>query len=103
MCYPESTIPAKFDQQSTEQIFVATVVAYAISTTLTKFSILLFYNRIFPSTRLVRISWVVAGIVTAYNLTLIVITGLQCIPLSTLWTKRPGFCVNIFPAFTTLA
>ena len=83
--------------------YVATITSYSICIVLTKSSILCMYNRIFPSRGLLRTSWTIGVIVVAYNIPLVLVTALDCIPLSSLWTGEPGTCIHTLQAFTTLA
>jgi hypothetical protein len=92
------TNPAGFIQG-----FVTAIVAYSITTVLTKISILSFYCRIFSPIRSLRtISWGLGIFIVAYNLALIFVTAFECVPLSSLWTGAPGMCFDTLPPFTTL-
>ncbi|KAI0521564.1 hypothetical protein F5B22DRAFT_542837 [Xylaria bambusicola] len=85
------------------QTFVSAIVAYSICVVLTKISILCFYCRLFfPIKQLVYISWGFGIFIVAYNLALIFVTALECIPLSALWTGEPARCFDTVPPFTTL-
>ncbi|KAL4939926.1 hypothetical protein BDV06DRAFT_224589 [Aspergillus oleicola] len=84
------------------QGFVIAIVSYSYTVMFTKISILIFYCRLFRLRWMVICSWVVAAIVIMYNMTVILIAGLQCIPLSDLWTGGPS-CINTEPSFTGLA
>ncbi|KAL8945985.1 MAG: hypothetical protein Q9222_007558 [Ikaeria aurantiellina] len=86
------------------QVYTTTIVAYSLCVVLTKVSILTFYNRIFPSDWLKRASWAIGLLTAGYNLALILVGALECIPLSTLWTHKPGgTCIDTVPPFTALA
>jgi hypothetical protein len=83
--------------------FVASITSYALCVVLTKLSILFFYCRIFfPVQSLRYISWSIGIVTVLYNLALILVTALQCIPLSAMWTGEPGRCIDTLPPFTTL-
>jgi len=70
---------------------------------LTKISVLLFYHRIFPVKWLTVVSYIVGALVISYNLAVIFVAAFQCIPLSSLWTGKPGQCINVTPPFLALA
>jgi hypothetical protein len=85
------------------QGFVTAIVAYSITTVLTKTSILCFYCRVFsPIWSLRAISWSLGIFIVAYNLALIFVTAFECVPLSSLWTGAPGKCFDTLPPFTAL-
>jgi len=85
------------------QGYVTCIVAYAICVVLTKLSILCFYCRIFvPFKSLLYISWGFGIFIVAYNLALIFVAAFQCIPLSSMWTGRPGTCIDTLPPYTAL-
>jgi len=70
----------------------------------TTFSILALYHRIFPSGSLAIMSRLIAVIILLYNLALILVVFLQCIPPRRIWTPTlSGTCVSTTAAFTTLA
>ena len=86
------------------QIYVAGIVVYSLTVIFIKLSILYLYHRIFISRGLVIAASLIAALVVAYNAALIIFAFLQCIPLSKLWTGKPGgVCVPTQPAFVTLA
>ena len=70
---------------------------------LTKVSILLYYRRIFQVRWLHVASVIVGAIVIGYNVAVSFVAGFQCIPLSSMWTGKPGKCINTSPPFTVLA
>ncbi|PWY82518.1 hypothetical protein BO83DRAFT_423337 [Aspergillus eucalypticola CBS 122712] len=82
--------------------YVAAIVSYSYTVMVTKISILIFYRRLFRSRWLMACSWIIGIIVVMYNLAVILIAGLQCIPLSDLWTGGSS-CINTEPPFTGLA
>ncbi|RAK90255.1 hypothetical protein BO79DRAFT_253672 [Aspergillus costaricaensis CBS 115574] len=82
--------------------YVAAIVSYSYTVMVTKISILIFYRRLFRSRWLMACSWIIGIIVVMYNLAVILIAGLQCIPLSDLWTGGLS-CINTEPPFTGLA
>ncbi|KAL4860744.1 hypothetical protein BDV12DRAFT_208892 [Aspergillus spectabilis] len=85
------------------QVFVGAIVCYSITIMLTKISILLFYHRVFPIQWLTIVSYFTGAVVIAYNIGLIFVAAFQCIPLSSLWTGKPGQCIDPSPPFTALA
>lgn len=60
----------------------------------TKISILLFYHRIFKLHWLFVLSCAMGIVVILYTLTSILVVSLQCIPLSSTWTGKPGRCIK---------
>jgi hypothetical protein len=85
------------------QGYVTCVVAYAICVVLTKLSILCFYCRIFyPIRSIFYISWGFGIFIVAYDVALIFVTAFECIPLSSMWTGKPGKCFDTRVPFTTL-
>lgn len=82
---------------------MVSIVCYAWAVMFTKCSILLYYRRIFKVEWLHWASLVMGAIVVAYNIALIFVAGFECIPLSSLWTGKPGNCINTTPPYTTLA
>lgn len=87
---------------NTSQNYVAGIVVYALTSTLTKLSILALYVRIFPSQTLKKFAIAIGSLVIMYNLALIIFDFLQCIPLSTLWTGQ-GVCTPTTAAYVSLA
>lgn len=87
-----------------QKIYVGGVVVYSFTVIFTKLSILYLYHRIFPSKGLVLIASLLGALVLAYSAALVIFAFLQCIPLSKLWTGKPGgVCVPTRPAYVTLA
>ncbi|BCS28726.1 uncharacterized protein APUU_70296S [Aspergillus puulaauensis] len=91
------------DQRLFAQVFVGAIICYSITIMLTKISVLLFYHRIFPVKWLTVVSYFVGALVISYNLAVIFVAAFQCIPLSSLWTGKPGQCINVTPPFLALA
>ncbi|KAI0197516.1 hypothetical protein F4808DRAFT_296681 [Astrocystis sublimbata] len=90
-----------------EGIIKGTVVGiawYALCIVLTKLSILCFYCRVFfPAKNLVYISWAFGIFITAYSIALVFVAAFQCIPLSSIWTGKPGMCIDTLPPYTALS
>ncbi|KAL4877583.1 hypothetical protein BJY04DRAFT_221955 [Aspergillus karnatakaensis] len=83
--------------------YVAASICYAITIMLTKVSILAFYYRIFPLRWLLHTSYAVGAVVVAYNFAIVLVVSFECIPLSSLWTGKPGTCIDTSTPFTILA
>lgn len=85
------------------ELFITGITTYCVAMTLAKLSVMSLYRRIFP-TKEVRIStMVVSVIVTTYCLALILVGFLQCIPLDSIWTGKPGTCIDVGTAYVALA
>ncbi|PLB51344.1 hypothetical protein P170DRAFT_474887 [Aspergillus steynii IBT 23096] len=82
---------------------VGKMVCYATGTMLVKISILLFYHRVFPQKPILIVSCLIGTIVILYNIALVLVVSLQCIPLSSIWTDRPGRCIDKSKPTTALA
>lgn len=90
-----------------DQISISVQALYITSLCTIKFSILLFYNRIFGVARPMfrYILLVKGGVVIAYSVAGILVTVLQCIPLSDLWkpsSKNPLRCIHFGTAVLTV-
>ncbi|KAJ5116612.1 hypothetical protein N7456_000960 [Penicillium angulare] len=86
------------------QVMVCAIVFYAWAVMFTKVSILLYYRRIFS--KVVWLNWasmIMGAIVIAYNVALIFVAAFQCVPLSSLWTGKPGTCIDTTPPYVALA
>ncbi|MCJ1286890.1 hypothetical protein MMC26_006236 [Xylographa opegraphella] len=75
--------------------FYAYETVYTIAITLAKYSILLFYSRIFKEHYFKIALWVTAGIVTAWFVAIELSVLLECIPIHSLWDFGPGHCINL--------
>ncbi|MCJ1384101.1 hypothetical protein MMC17_007217 [Xylographa soralifera] len=75
--------------------FYAYETVYTIAITLAKYSILLFYSRIFKEHYFKLALWVTAGIVTAWFIAIELSVLLECIPIHSLWDFGPGHCINL--------
>ncbi len=71
--------------------------------TLAKLSVMTLYRRIFPSKDIKIISIILSVVVVAYCVALILVGFLQCIPLNSIWTGRPGTCIDVGTAYLALA
>ncbi|MCJ1474658.1 hypothetical protein MMC13_003318 [Lambiella insularis] len=72
---------------------------YTVAITLTKYSILLFYSRIFKD-RLFKIAlWVTTGFVTAWFIAIEISVLVECQPIHALWDFSPGHCISLQPFF----
>jgi hypothetical protein len=81
------------------KIFYYTELLYLASIALTKISILLFYLRIFPDKGLRRAIWATIVACGVYLIIFVLVTALQCIPISLAWTRwdgeHEGRCINL--------
>ena len=68
---------------------------YTIAITLAKYSILLFYSRIFKEHYFKLALWATAGIVTAWFVAIELSVLLECIPIHSLWDFGPGHCIDL--------
>ncbi|KAL2827879.1 hypothetical protein BJY01DRAFT_255555 [Aspergillus pseudoustus] len=77
-------------------------ILYIPALACTKMAFLCLYLRIFPSTGIRRATWVLIGINTVYLVAFVLVTALNCLPVSYVWTKwhgeTQGSCLN-FNAF----
>ncbi|KAL4961576.1 uncharacterized protein BDV14DRAFT_203610 [Aspergillus stella-maris] len=86
------------------QLHIVNIAFFSLVFTFTKLSLLLLYNRVFPIFRWLQItSYIIGAIVIAYNVAVILLGCLLCIPLSRLWSDTPGRCANPAIAFGVLA
>jgi hypothetical protein len=79
-----------------------------LSITLTKLSLLLFFLRIFPSQRLLKISWALGIFIVVSNFSILVALAFQCVPFEGYWTNwmykvNPVKCINQFAALNAAA
>ena len=81
------------------QIFYYTELLYLASVALTKISILLFYLRIFPDTKLRRAIWFTIVLCILYLIAFVLATALQCLPIRIAWQhwdgEHHGKCLNL--------
>ncbi|PVI03631.1 hypothetical protein DM02DRAFT_240744 [Periconia macrospinosa] len=77
------------------QSSVACMATYPLCLPPSKFSILYLYHRLFPSKAIKHISLLIAFVVLGSAIAASVAFGLQCIPLSSLWTGAPNRCLNL--------
>ncbi|MCJ1416676.1 hypothetical protein MMC32_003014 [Xylographa parallela] len=75
--------------------FYAYETVYTIGITLAKYSILLFYSRIFKEHYFKIALWVTTGLVTAWFVAIELSVLLECIPIHSLWDFGPGHCINL--------
>ncbi|KAH7361104.1 hypothetical protein BKA66DRAFT_471340 [Pyrenochaeta sp. MPI-SDFR-AT-0127] len=68
-------------------LFVAEYT-YTLSITFIKWSILAFYWRIFSTKPTIRLPiWILCGIVGAWGIAVILVTSIQCFPISAFWER----------------
>ncbi|MCJ1405072.1 hypothetical protein MMC11_008298 [Xylographa trunciseda] len=75
--------------------FYAYETVYTVGITLTKYSILLFYSRIFKERYFKLALWVTTGIVTVWFVAIELSVLLECIPIHALWDFGPGQCIDL--------
>ncbi|MCJ1432056.1 hypothetical protein MMC27_001412 [Xylographa pallens] len=75
--------------------FYAYETVYTIGITLAKYSILLFYSRIFKEHYFKIALWVTTGLVTGWFVAIELSVLLECIPIHSLWDFGPGHCINL--------
>jgi hypothetical protein len=81
---------------------VTAIVPYMLCVVLTKLSIFCFYCRIFTTMRsLLRITWGLGVFIVAYNVALIFVIAVQCVPLSYGPFAKPPSAL-LLPAFRHL-
>ena len=70
-----------------------------------KFSILLFYKRLFPTQRMKLACNMIGIFLIVWYLAFQITAIVQCIPTSFYWNKRTehGHCIKIVPFYTALA
>ncbi|ETS81855.1 hypothetical protein PFICI_06857 [Pestalotiopsis fici W106-1] len=67
------------------QCLMAMEVLYAILITLVKLSVLVMYRRVFPTTLVLRGTYVLGALSVAWWIAVILVTFLQCTPLNGMW------------------
>lgn len=73
------------------QILVPVICLYAISLSLIKISICLFYNRIFPFRKFQVASWITIALVLGWAVGSVVYAFMQCRPFAYFWNPdAPG-------------
>ena len=75
-------------------------IIYAMAIGLNKYSILLFYRRLFPSKSILRLLQVVASVVLAWQIAIIAGIIWQCRPVQKAWDITvPGTCIDVAKLF----
>lgn len=81
------------------KIFYYTELLYLASVALTKISVLLFYLRIFPNTKLRRAIWFTIVLCVLYLIAFVTADALQCLPIDIAWERwdgeHHGKCINL--------
>ncbi|KAI0171451.1 hypothetical protein BJ166DRAFT_589517 [Pestalotiopsis sp. NC0098] len=67
------------------QCLMAMEVLYAILITLVKLSVIVMYRRVFPTTMVLRGTYVLYALTIAWFIAVILVTFLQCTPLNGMW------------------
>ena len=70
-------------------------IVYTTALTLPKYSILLFYSRIFKTRGFTIALWTVGTLVTLEYIAVVLVEIFQCIPVHALWDFGPGRCINL--------
>ena len=71
-------------------------IIYVIAIGLIKYSVLLFYRRLFPSKSVMKILQVVASVVLAWQIAIIAGYTWECRPVQKAWdTTVPGTCIDL--------
>ncbi len=69
-----------------------------------KVSILLFYQRVFPTSRFILITRIVLGCVVAWWITTVLVQVFECNPIHGFWdTSIPSTCLNATRFYTGVA
>ncbi|CBF84417.1 hypothetical protein AN9036.2 [Aspergillus nidulans FGSC A4] len=80
------------------QLFYAGIIAFYLSVSLAKLSILFFYLRIFTTDTFKRIAYTMIFLCSAYGVGSVVTSILDCMPPSYFWTRfdgvSTGYCVS---------
>lgn len=72
-------------------------VLYNFTVMWIKASILMLYLRIFPVPKFQMWTWVMMGVDIAYNLTFMICSIAQCLPINSRWdTKIPSVCLDYY-------
>ena len=75
-------------------------VLYSTTIFLIKLSWLALLQRIFPAKWLLRATWAIGSLITAYTIVQIVCAVLHCVPIRALWDPQVlGRCINIDDVF----
>jgi hypothetical protein len=79
--------------------YLAYIMTYCATMPLLKMSLLFFYLRIFPSSRIRKVLWATVVIDALYGLIFVIVAVLQCQPVSFFWTawdgQHVGTCVDL--------
>ena len=88
------------------QATLITEVLYTPASTTIKFSVLLFYRRIFPSKTLKTVLWCIAGFLVIFALAQMLSVIIQCTPVAALWdpfSYPDAVCDDYQPALILFA
>ncbi|KAF2116403.1 hypothetical protein BDV96DRAFT_574059 [Lophiotrema nucula] len=83
--------------------FWASLIVYYLSLGLTKSSILLQYQRVFPTKNFQIACWSIMSVVVAYTIWTVLGSIFACIPVRAFWTKEESRCINQFAMWFTNA
>lgn len=94
---PESTV--KYFQ-----LLYALQITYPLAITFVKFSIILFYRRIFHVPSTVKPLLAIGIIVAAWSIAMVLVAIFSCVPVHAFWTmEEPRTCVKALPYFLGVA
>ncbi|MCJ1408687.1 hypothetical protein MMC19_002762 [Ptychographa xylographoides] len=77
------------------KLFYIYETIYTVAIALTKYSILLFYSRIFKEHYFKVALWATCGLVTAWFIAIEISVIVECQPIHALWDFSPGHCINL--------
>jgi hypothetical protein len=97
-CQPPTPLILFSDSSTLCQFFYAGIIAFYLSVSLAKLSILFFYLRIFTTDSFKRITYTMIFLCSAYGVGSVVASILDCMPPSYFWTRfdgvSTGYCVS---------
>ena len=71
-------------------------ILYNVMIGCVKFSVLLFYHRLFPSKRFQRVSYTVAALLAAWFIACTIVSVTECVPIHAFWdVKTEGSCIHL--------
>ncbi|KAF1974689.1 hypothetical protein BU23DRAFT_530988 [Bimuria novae-zelandiae CBS 107.79] len=79
--------------------FYVSIIAYNLSLSFTKVSILLQYRRVFTKPKFVMAVWITFAIVIVYSVWAALGSVFQCLPISAFWTQDHSKCIDQFVAW----
>jgi hypothetical protein len=89
-------LPGRMDADGCSYVFET---VYTVAIALVKYSILLFYSRIFKEFYFKVALWITTGLVTAWFIAIETSVIVECQPIHALWDFTPGHCINLSSFF----